>query len=379
MSLVLIVDDSQADRVLFRTLLGRHGFSVVEAAMGREALPIAREQRPHVIILDVGLPDVDGPEVCRALRADPSCAGIPVLMLTVRDKESDILAGLEAGADDYVPKDAAPEIILARVRHLAQYRQMAVTSVLNEQLVQIGRLLAGIVHEIRGPLNVIRGHAEVLKLQALAGADAQVREHVDPILRGCQLLQVRLEHLMAAVRGGPSQSVPIDPANLVRESANMFLKGTDSRRNNVEFRTDLPAELPRVDADPGRLMQVLLNLFGNAYEAVSTDRPEGGEVTVRAMARPSGGRAGLEVEVIDNGPGIPEHVLPRVFEPFFTTKSGGSGYGLYLASQIVHEHGGELTASNLPSGGAAFTMWLPARQNHEGHAGTPDATETQGI
>jgi CheY-like chemotaxis protein len=118
MSAVLIVDDSPADRALFRILLNRAGYQVHEVSTGGEALAQAPELRPHMIVLDVNLPDIDGHAVCRGLRADPRCMGIPILMLTVRDHEADILAGLEAGADDYVAKDAASEIILARVRRL---------------------------------------------------------------------------------------------------------------------------------------------------------------------------------------------------------------------------------------------------------------------
>ena len=125
MSSVLIVDDSSADRALFRTILTRAGYTVHEVAKGREAVAKAREVRPHAIVLDVNLPDTDGHTVCRELRADPEVAGVPVLMLTVRDNDADVLAGLEAGADDYVAKDSLPEIVLARVRRLVQFRQMA--------------------------------------------------------------------------------------------------------------------------------------------------------------------------------------------------------------------------------------------------------------
>src|SRR3954466_11881800 len=98
MSSVLIVDDSSTDRALFRTLLTRAGYTVHEVSKGRDALAKAREVRPHAIILDVNLLDTDGHTVCRALRADPEIASVPVLMLTVRDDEADVLAGLEAGA-----------------------------------------------------------------------------------------------------------------------------------------------------------------------------------------------------------------------------------------------------------------------------------------
>ena len=122
--------------------------------------------RPHIVILDVNLPDLSGLEVCRAIRADNEIGSLPVLMLTVRHDDSDVLAGLEAGADDYVAKDSAGAIVLGRVRRLIQFRQMSSMAMLNQQLVQVGRLLAGIVHEIRGPLAVIRGSAEVLQLNA---------------------------------------------------------------------------------------------------------------------------------------------------------------------------------------------------------------------
>ena len=127
--------------------------------------------RPHIVILDVNLPDMSGLEVCRAIRADSEIASLPVLMLTVRHDDSDVLAGLEAGADDYVAKDSAGAIVLGRVRRLIQFRQMSSMAMLNQQLVQVGRLLAGIVHEIRGPLAVIRGSAEVLQLSDQPNSD----------------------------------------------------------------------------------------------------------------------------------------------------------------------------------------------------------------
>src|SRR5262245_857376 len=93
---VLIVDDNPADRALFRAILARGGYTVFEASVGSEAADRAREIRPHVIVLDVNLPDLDGFEVCRALHADRGTVSIPVLMLTVRHDDADVIAGLEA-------------------------------------------------------------------------------------------------------------------------------------------------------------------------------------------------------------------------------------------------------------------------------------------
>src|SRR5262249_13866104 len=269
----------------------------------------AREVRPHAIVLDVNLPDTDGHAVCRALKADPEVCGVPVLMLTVRDNDADVLAGLEAGADDYVAKDSPPAITLARLRRLVQFRQLTAVAVLNEPVVQVGRLLAGIVHEIRGPLSVIRGSAELMRLQL--GPDDPNHQWVDPILRSAQLLQVRLEHLMATVRSGPAIVQTVDLAPLVRESADLFLKGTDPRGCPVAIEAVCDPGLPSVRADAGRLIQVILCLLGNAHEAISHAR-RGGRVSVCAATACDDGCEWVTIRITDDGPGIPEAFLLRI-------------------------------------------------------------------
>jgi signal transduction histidine kinase len=357
MEVVLIVDDSSADRALLRTILGRAGYTVHEVAKGREALAKAREVRPHIIILDVNLPDLSGLDVCRAIRADCDVASVPVLMLTVRHDDADVLAGLAAGADDYVAKDAAGAIVLGRVRRLIQFRQMSSVVMLNQQLVQVGRLLAGIVHEIRGPLAVIRGSAEVLQLAEEPKSDNT--QWIDAILRNAQVLQLRLDHLMAAVRNGSSEVQLTDLPPLLQESAQLFIKGLPTSQRKIQVRTACDDSVPPVRVDPGRLMQVLFNLLGNAQQAMSSSG-RGGQILLKAAAVEDDGRRSVTIDVVDDGPGVPEPYLNRVFEPFFTTREDGTGYGLYLAAEILKEQSGHLAVRNNPEGGATFTIWLPA-------------------
>jgi signal transduction histidine kinase len=362
---VLIVDDSAADRALLRTILSRAGYTVHEAARGQDVVRQARQIRPHVIILDVNLPDMSGLDVCRAVRAEREIATVPVLMLTVRHDDTDVVAGLEAGADDYVVKDAAGELIVGRVRRLIEFRQMAGLATLNEQLTQVGRLLTGIVHEIRGPLSVIRGNAELLRLEVSGEEPAQ---WIDSILRSTRILQVRLDHLMAAVRDSSSEVQLIDPTSVVREAVDLFVKGLSPTDRSVQVEIECGPPSPRTHADPGRLMQVLLNLLSNAREAIArTDRE--GRILVRTASRPDEGRSWVTIEVIDDGPGIPEPFLDRIFEPFFTTRDDGTGYGLYLAGQILKEHAGRITVRNNPDRGTTFTLWLPVARDE---AATPD-------
>jgi signal transduction histidine kinase len=355
---VLIVDDSAADRALMRAILSRAGYTVHEVARGHDVIPRARQIRPHVIILDVNLPDMSGLDVCRAVRAEREIANVPVLMLTVRHDDTDVVAGLDAGADDYVVKDAAGAIILGRVRRLIEFRQMAGLAMLNQQLTQVGRLLTGIVHEIRGPLSVIRGNAELLRMEA---REEEQTQWIDSIIRSTRILQVRLDHLMAAVRDSSAEMQLIDPLEVVREAVDLFIKGLPPDDRSVRVEMECSSPLPRVHSDPGRLMQVLLNLLSNAREAI--DRTgHGGRIAVRTRTTQDDGRSWVTIEVMDDGPGIPEAFLGRIFEPFFTTREEGTGYGLYLAAQILEEQSGRLTARNNPDRGATFALWLPASE-----------------
>jgi signal transduction histidine kinase len=359
---VLIVDDSSADRALLRTILGRAGYSVHEVPRGRDAIRQVREIRPHVIILDVNLPDMTGFDVCRAVRANPEISNVPVLMLTVRHDDTDIVAGLEAGADDYVAKDSAGEIILGRVRRLIEFRQMSGLAMLNQQLAQVGRLLTGIVHEIRGPLSVIRGNAELLRMEA--APEGEPAQWVDSIIRSTRLLQVRLDHLMAAVRDSSGEMQLIDPSHVLREAVDLFIKGMPPGDKAVSVEQDCDRPLPRVLGDAGRLMQVVLNLLGNAREAIVRSGQKGRIIVRTGTARDDAG-SWVTIEVIDEGTGIPEPFLERIFEPFFTTRDEGTGYGLYLAAQIVREQSGRISARNNPDRGATFTIRLPeAKPDH---------------
>jgi signal transduction histidine kinase len=356
MGAVLIVDDSAADRALLRTVLGRAGYTVHEVGKGAEAVPKAREVRPHLIILDVNLPDMNGLAVCHA----------------IRDDDTDVLAGLEAGADDYVAKDSAPAIVLGRVRRLIQFRQMFTMSMLNQQLVQVGRLLAGIVHEIRGPLAVIRGSAELLLYSS--PPTSEDHQWVDAILRNSQLLQLRLDHLMATVRNTSSNPHDIELPSLLNESVQLFLKGVHPGGQKLNVEIACGGEIPPVRIDPGRLMQVLFNLLSNAQQAlVRLNRP--GRILVKAGTTEAEGKRWCFVDIVDDGPGVPEAFIDRVFEPFFTTRDDGTGYGLYLAAELIKEQSGRLTVRNNDDRGATFTIWLPQQDRPASDASADQAPE----
>jgi two-component system alkaline phosphatase synthesis response regulator PhoP len=133
---ILVVDDEEDILELLEYNLSKEGFRVVRAASGEKALELAKTERPDLIVLDLMLPGLDGLGVCRHVRAEPSTADIPIVMLTAKGEEADIVVGLELGADDYVTKPFSPRVLTARVRAALRRRSRAAVS--DDAAVRIG-------------------------------------------------------------------------------------------------------------------------------------------------------------------------------------------------------------------------------------------------
>ena len=370
MASALLIDDDLDRRVALRATLAGAGLTF-EEAIGDDALDRVRALRPHLVFVAMGIDRFDVAELCRSLRADLAGTSTAIIVVADGRVETDaccqaerIEAALAAGADDYLSLDEIPSVAANRVRRLIHFHQLTAMAILNEQLAQVGRLVAGIVHEIRAPLTVIRGNAELMAMEL--GPDHAAGIWVRPILRNARTLQTRLEHLMAAVRVGPCEPRSLDMVPLVGESISLFEKGVDTCRGHVAIDLVLDADagsIPPVLVDPGRLIQVILNLLANAHDAILAERTDG-RIEVRVQVKPD--RNEVEIDVHDDGPGIGDGFLERIFEPFFTTKEGGTGYGLYLAAEILREHGGRLAVCNHDRGGACFTIHLPIAPVEEG-------------
>jgi DNA-binding response OmpR family regulator len=147
---ILVVDDEPDVRMLLRTNLKAAGFDVMEAANGEEALALAKQELPVVIILDVMMPQMSGVEVCRALRKHPPTSRIPVLMLTAKAGEEDRVTGFEVGADDYVAKPFSPRELVLRVRAVARRKP-------DQGAAKLGPARAGLITMDRAEMSATIG------------------------------------------------------------------------------------------------------------------------------------------------------------------------------------------------------------------------------
>lgn len=228
-----------------------------------------------------------------------------------------------------------------------------------ERLAALGQLSAGLAHEIRNPLGVIKGSAEILS-QKLSGADALAKELSGYIYTEVNRLSALVSRFLDFAR--PSQ------LNVKRENLPDLLEkclksvADQGATAGIKIATEYAPSLPKVRIDSELCEQVFTNLISNACEAMS----QGGQLTIRAQAGKTAGERAYEVavEIEDTGPGIPEEIKEQVFNPFFTTKKSGVGLGLAIVSKIIDAHGGTVKLVNVPGQGACFRVTLPAEISH---------------
>ena len=220
-----------------------------------------------------------------------------------------------------------------------------------EQLAWVGQMAAGIAHEVRNPLTVI-------KLLVQAATDPRRTTGFRPkdlhVLEG-EIL--RLEQIISMVLDFARPPRPYKKSVAIGDLLGECLAGVRARADlqGVAVRLVTPPDPPPLDADPGQLQQVFYNLLFNALDVL----PSGGTVRVGVVVEGEPGTEALRVEVADTGPGLPPGMEERVFDPFVSTKETGLGLGLSICRRIMEAHGGTVTASNAPAGGAVFELRLP--------------------
>ncbi|TVS10428.1 MAG: HAMP domain-containing protein [Wenzhouxiangella sp.] len=217
---------------------------------------------------------------------------------------------------------------------------------------EVARRLA---HEVKNPLTPIQLAAERLqyKLEGELGEDQRrlLTKATTTIRAQVETLKRLVDAFGDYARPRPMRKESVEPAALVGEVADLYGSGDLP----VRFRIEIAPDVGPIQADAGRLRQVLLNLVRNAQEAHADGRPT---LSIRVHASVREGRPGVELILADDGPGFAAEVLERVFEPYVTTKTRGTGLGLAIVRRIVDEHGGRITIDNRETG-AEIRIWLP--------------------
>src|SRR5579871_1347834 len=214
----------------------------------------------------------------------------------------------------------------------------------------VGQLIAGVAHELNNPLTAILGYAQLLETE---GLNARAQDFVGKLFKQAQRTHRVVQNLLSFARQRKPQRDEVDIRKVLDET--LTLRDYDLKINNIKVEREVPAEPAMVIADPHQIEQVFLNIINNAVDAIlETGRTGSLKIRISCQA------GHVCTQFADDGAGIKDP--KRIFDPFYTTKSvgKGTGLGLSICYGIVKEHGGDITANNLPEGGAVIEVRLPA-------------------
>nr|WP_306465382.1 response regulator [Corallococcus exiguus] len=364
---ILHVNDTPASLYLGTYSLRQAGYHMLEAVTGGEALQVAFDARPDVIVLDVKLPDMSGYEVCRRLKEDPRTREISIIhtsatFITAEKK----VAGLRAGADVYLTQPFDPEELIATVNSVLRLRRVEREALANAaRLEEADRkkdeFLAMLAHELRNPLAAISVAVQMLGQKdsnGLSEADARRRDIIERQVRHLRHLVDDLLDVSRITRGKYALRRGRLDLNTVLQHSLAAARPVLEERGLV-LREALSTEPCWVDGDRTRLEQVFTNLLDNAAKY----SPEGGIVTVGAHESED---SRVRVSVQDTGIGLRPEDQEHIFELFaqldagLARSRGGLGIGLTLVRHLVTEHGGQVDVfSEGPGQGSTFTITLP--------------------
>jgi signal transduction histidine kinase len=359
---VLIVDDTIENLRLLSSMLSARGYEVRAVSNGRQALQAAEGDPPDLILLDVNMPEMNGYEVCRALKASAKLRDIPVIFLTALGEIADKVKAFDAGAVDYVTKPFQVEELEARVRtHLALRRASRELFESHQRLTALEKLrddlVHMVVHDMRSPLTVLGGHLTLLR----EGTQGVLTEDAADDLRKaerCARTLNRMVNDLLDVSRLENQKLPLHPADHdISAMIDDVCATVGTLDKGRRIRLEIPGPI-QVRCDGPLVKRVLENLVGNAIKHT----PAGAGVTIAVGKRSSRAR----IEVRDQGPGVPPDATERIFQKFETLatrteqKYDSVGLGLAFCKLAIEAHGCKIGVSPGVPRGSVFWFELPS-------------------
>ncbi|MEH2220860.1 MAG: response regulator [Nostoc sp.] len=417
---ILVVDDLRDNLRLLSNLLRSQGYEVRTAINGTMALRSAQSETPALILLDINMPDIDGYEVCRQLKASEETRNIPIIFISALDDALDKVKAFQVGGVDYITKPFQVEEMLIRIetqlkvqrftqtleqqveqrtgevsQALHHLQQAQIQLVQQEKLSALGNLVAGVAHEINNPIGFIAGNLneaqqrvqelmEHLNLYRDRAPEGDIANHaeeidldylledlpkmIDSMKMGCDRLKNISTSLRTFSRADKDYKVPFNIHDGI-DSTILILKHrlkTNEQRPAIEVVTNY-GHLPQVECFSGQLNQVFMNILANAIDALDESNHERRFEEIKANPNCITITTSVEtnlvkIAILDNGQGMNEEVKSKIFDHLFTTKAvgKGTGLGLAIARQIVEStHGGKLSCNSVLGEGTEFIIEIP--------------------
>ncbi len=358
MDRILAVDDTPDNLALIETILEDEGYEIILVSSGAAALvQVETLPPPDLILLDIMMPEMDGYEVTRRIRQNPKLPYIPILLLTAHHA-SDVVQGLESGADDFVRKPVDVDELAARVRSLLRLKHSIDE---REQLsLQRQDFIAHLTHDLRTPLVAADNMLKLFGQEAFCPLSADMHEAIAAMIRSnyhlMQIVDTLLEVQCYEAGAKTLTLIQCSLGEIATEVVQELKHLAKSKGLTLTVNADAPPPVAtgKVLGDYLELRRMITNLVGNAIKFT-----EQGGIDISVTTSPQGDQA--IVAVRDTGPGLSSQERDQLFQRFHkgTHHQSGSGLGLHLVSRIVEAHQGTITVESQPDQGSVFTVCLP--------------------
>ncbi|MEX1310300.1 MAG: hybrid sensor histidine kinase/response regulator [Candidatus Sulfomarinibacteraceae bacterium] len=368
---ILYIDDDESNLLVLKATCSGE-LNVITASSGAEGLDILAEREVAVLLVDQRMPGMTGVEVFEVAQ-EKYPDSVRILITAYTDLTEAIAAINRGHIRRYLRKPWEPEELKAALKEAVEIFQtrkkiadLETRLLETERTYALGVVAAGVAHELRNPLAAMSMNLELARMRldamnrSLAGGESVDPSHLISLAKALEKLEGAADNAKKIAEGLELSNRRRD-LELTADLAEIldltikFMRAALLKRARLQVDTDA---VPVVQGSPQELGQVLINLLVNAMQAVPDGPASDNLVGVRLA--PASELGWVELQVYDNGEGIPENVLGRVFDPFFTTKTqGGTGLGLAISKKIVEESGGTITAESEAGKGTSFTVRLP--------------------
>ncbi len=361
---ILIIEDDAPLREWVSYELEAEGHEIFLAPNGLAGLNVARgENYPDLILLDVGLPGMNGFQVCKALQEDPFTASIPIIFLTARTTLDDKLIGFASGGADYLTKPFKMAELKARVKAVLSRRDVERQRA-QSNLESFKHNLSDIMsHELRTPITKVMVALDLMSQEIIHKKPDRLDKTLDRAQVGAHELHWLVEDLLLVAHVSEDKVSAFRKSTDLTLSLDFFQEQVLSRYKDkkLDLRIQMPDEC-NVNMMNNHLRHILHHLLDNACKF----SPSGGRIDVIVTAL---GKGGVEIRVQDQGPGIEPDLTERIFDKFFqadmseTRWYGGLGLGLYLARTLARAYDGDVTVESTSEQGTIFCFSLPDRES----------------
>jgi signal transduction histidine kinase len=387
---ILVVDDDRHNRVLLSRLLKCRGYGIETADNGINALARLADETFDLILLDVIMPEMDGITVLTLLKADKTLRKIPVILISACTEMSQVIKGIELGAEDYLPKPFNPILLKARIgaslekKRLRDQEMNLIGQAMHAEAAldnhrALTQAVAGIAHEINTPLGIVRTALSVIqnrlshpRIESLFKTHLEYEESLQDILDASALMSKHVDNTHRLIEN--FKKIAVDQMVEQQETINLPIAVQDAvdlfklsaREAKLEIALDVSGlrNAPEWHGYPGYLRQILLNFLQNIERYAYPDG-QGGRVEIAVSDGVDEEHIPIFILTVrDFGVGIGCGHLAKIFEPFFTTGRGRGGTGLGLAivnNMVTLALRGTITVESEPGKVTCFTVTFPKR------------------